>query len=141
MNYFKKLASLITKKRQIQSDAHKPVTSNPGIDNKISTILPSYNTVIMPLFVSRVSYLSKYVRFIPNRIATRYLNSPASSPPPAEGFEVIWQRAAAMIVALTERQPSKILHVYPCEKFTKYLSEVRYIVCSILLPVYSRIVL
>lgn len=73
-----------------------------------------------------------------NRITTRYLNSPASSPPPAEGFEVVWQRAAAMIVALTERQPSKILHIYPCEKFTKYLSEVRYIVRSILLPVYSR---
>ena len=93
----------------------------------------------MSFFVGRVSYLSKYVRVIPNRITTRYLSSPASSPPPVEGFEDVWQRAAAMIVALTERQPSKILHVYPCEKFTKHLSEVRYIVYFILLvPVYCR---
>ena len=43
----------------------------------------------------------------------------------AEGFDQVLQRAANIILNVTERQISKILHVYPENNLTAFIGEVR----------------
>lgn len=44
--------------------------------------------------------------------------------PPIKGFNVVMQRVANIILNITERQPSNILHVYPENALVSYLGPV-----------------
>jgi hypothetical protein len=41
-----------------------------------------------------------------------------------ENVDAVWQKVANILVAVTEKQLSKVLHVYPDSGFTKHLTEV-----------------
>jgi hypothetical protein len=41
-----------------------------------------------------------------------------------DNVDAVWQKVANILVAVTEKQLSKVLHVYPDSGFTKHLAEV-----------------
>lgn len=44
--------------------------------------------------------------------------------PPIKGFNVVMQRVANIILNITERQPSNILHAYPESALVSYIGPV-----------------
>lgn len=70
-------------------------------------------------------------------LSVRKFSMPLQAPipqsaPPVMGFNIVANRIANMVLNITEKNPSNVLHVYPENHMLAYVGEVDYLAMSAL---------